>query len=547
MGLAHLVGLSSAVLVSTLVASFAPLYAPLSQSKLEAVSLLSSGILPGAALSVVIPEGVAALYRATAAAAAAAASSRAPGGPGDALDQHDADDHGDPYGEDNTKWIGSALLAGFLLMSVSCSRRVFSGPQSEFEGKLTTSVTLTAAFMRRYLMDSVHGHDNYVDPTPHHHPHRHRGSCHRHHHQHPRSVSSWRPSFNPTPSHLAELEPLANGASRLSNNDDSAGEYSSAPRSGKTRNGSAAGAAVAARECCSEGEDEDGDNSSARCDLEAAVVGRPCGIGRGGRGIPRWDSAATLRGSRPPSPVLDRRGTDESTHDHPDGAATCPEGETGHHHHVMRADASSVSTVVGLVAHSIADGISLGASSLPTIPALAPASLASSSAGSSLQLVVFIAIMLHKAPTAFALASLLASSPANSRTFIRRALVLFSFAAPLGALATYAILSLLGGGSGDGRTDTEWYTGLALVFSGGTFLFVATHALREQEKREERKQRQETASSHGPRGADGELLAPADGDPPRPPRYLGQKGRLVLVLAGMLLPAVLTRLVGHGH
>ncbi|GAA5877684.1 hypothetical protein JCM3774_006641 [Rhodotorula dairenensis] len=516
MGLAHLIGLSSAVLVSTLVASFAPLYAPLSQSKLEAVSLLSSGILPGAALSVVIPEGVAALYRATAA-VAAAAPSRAPG----SHDVHtllhgDDDDGGDAYGEANTKWIGSALLAGFLLM---------------------------------YLMDSVHGHDNYVDPTPHHHPHKHRGGRHRHQH-------AWRPSFNPTPSHLAELEPLANGASRPSNDGDD-GEaqcYCSAPpRSGKTRSGGVA----SARECCSEGEDNDDDDDNdrleaatgglpARCDLEAAAGerrsgpggGRPCGLGRGGgRGIPRWDSAATLRGSRPPSPVQQQG----DHYDSAGAAATCPEGETGHHHHVMRADASSVSTVLGLVAHSIADGISLGASSLPANTAHPTAtSAAPPAAGSSLQLVVFIAIMLHKAPTAFALASLLASSPANSRTFIRRALVLFSLAAPLGALATYAVLSLLGGGSGgDGHTDTEWYTGLALVFSGGTFLFVATHALREQEKREERKQRQAAAAAGGSGGGD-------MGDDP-PPRYLGQKGRLALVLIGMLLPAVLTRLVGHGH
>lgn len=104
MGLANLIGLSSAVLVSTLVASFAPLYAPLSQSKLEAVSLLASGILPGAALSVVIPEGVAALYRAT------AANGRHHG---DAPDHHHHADDGD---EGNTQWIGLALLTGFLLM-----------------------------------------------------------------------------------------------------------------------------------------------------------------------------------------------------------------------------------------------------------------------------------------------------------------------------------------------------------------------------------------------------------------------------------------------
>ncbi|KAG0667230.1 hypothetical protein C6P46_002642 [Rhodotorula mucilaginosa] len=482
MGLAHLIGLSSAVLVSTLVASFAPLYAPLSQSKLEGVSLLASGILPGAALSVVIPEGVAALYRAT------AASGRRHG---DAPDHRHADDDGD---DGNTQWIGLALLTGFLLM---------------------------------YLLDSVHGHDNYVDPTPHHHPHR----PPRHHHRHSSMI---RPRFNPTPSHLAELEPLANGcggapARLLSSND----EY----RSVSTF-----------KDCCSDHDhhrDDDEEEEAAaaeeeerrRCgDVEAGGRGgRPCGVG-GRRGIGRWDSAAMLRGSRPASPT---RGDDglSSPAGGRGGAAACPEGETDHHHHMMRADGSSFSTVVGLVAHSIADGISLGASSLPT-PARAPSSTTAAAAApstpsSSLQLVVFIAIMLHKAPTAFALSSLLASSPANSRTFIRRALLIFSLAAPVGALVTYAILSLLGGSGGS--SSTEWYTGLALVFSGGTFLFVATHALREQEKREERKQRQAAAAA----SSLDEL------DPP--PAGLGDKARLVLVLVGMVLPATLSRVVGHGH
>lgn len=97
MGLAHLIGLSGAVLVSTLVASFLPLYAPLSESKLEAISLLSCGILPGAALSVVIPEGVSALFRATKDA------------------RKDGHGHGHDE-EDLTAWIGAAMLAGFLLM-----------------------------------------------------------------------------------------------------------------------------------------------------------------------------------------------------------------------------------------------------------------------------------------------------------------------------------------------------------------------------------------------------------------------------------------------
>lgn len=137
--------------------------------------------------------------------------------------------------------------------------------------------------------------------------------------------------------------------------------------------------------------------------------------------------------------------------------------------------------------------------------------------------------MLHKAPTAFALSSILSSSPATSRAFVRRALILFSLAAPLGALATYTLLSLLSAHTSvDGEaSSTGWWTGLALVFSGGTFLFVATHVVREQEKKHER----------------------AEGEPGamREEERIGDKARVALVVAGMLTPAILGKIVGHGH
>lgn len=127
--------------------------------------------------------------------------------------------------------------------------------------------------------------------------------------------------------------------------------------------------------------------------------------------------------------------------------------------------------------------------------------------------------MVHKAPAAFALSTLLSSTPGVSAWYRRRSLLAFSLAAPLGALVTYAGLNFVGaeGGSGVG-----WWTGVALVFSGGTFLFVATHVMKAKEE----------ASS------DDE----ADGS-----QDIDGKQRMALVLGGMFTPLLLSSVVGHGH
>ena len=162
---------------------------------------------------------------------------------------------------------------------------------------------------------------------------------------------------------------------------------------------------------------------------------------------------------------------------------------------------NAVSTVVGLLVHSLADGISLGASTLSIS--------GSSHSHSSLDLLVFLAIMLHKAPTAFALSSLLLSSSCTP-TFTRQSLLAFSLAAPVGALITYFLLALIGAG-GDGM---GWWTGIVLVFSGGTFLFVATGVMNRENEEE---------------------------------GGLGKASRMALVVAGMVTPGLLSRVVGHGH
>lgn len=90
MGLGRLLLLSTLMLSSTLIASFLPLYLDLSPRKLQLVSTYSTGLLVGAALTVVIPEGVKAVFESS-------------GNNGGGVEG----------------WIGASLLAGFILMYVT--------------------------------------------------------------------------------------------------------------------------------------------------------------------------------------------------------------------------------------------------------------------------------------------------------------------------------------------------------------------------------------------------------------------------------------------
>ncbi|KAF7630999.1 hypothetical protein Mgra_00008774 [Meloidogyne graminicola] len=128
-----------------------------------------------------------------------------------------------------------------------------------------------------------------------------------------------------------------------------------------------------------------------------------------------------------------------------------------------RNSSKSVSTI-GLVIHAFADGIAMGSAS---------------SAGSKLemQILVFVAIMLHKAPAAFALVSILLAQGLD-KIKIRRHLLIFSLAAPIGTVVTYVLIQMTSPSSIDGQISetpsTSGLTGLILLFSAGTFLYIAT-------------------------------------------------------------------------
>lgn len=171
-----------------------------------------------------------------------------------------------------------------------------------------------------------------------------------------------------------------------------------------------------------------------------------------------------------------------------------------------RVASSKITTTLGLVVHAAADGVALGA--------------AASTSQTSVQLIVFVAIMLHKAPAAFGLVSFLMHAGLE-RNRIRKHLLVFALAAPVLAMLTFVGLSQ---SSKEALSDIN-ATGVAMLFSAGTFLYVATvHVLPEV----------------GGGGA-GHSHAAAGGS--------GSKGlskvEVLALVLGCLIPLVLS--VGHHH
>ncbi|EGP88962.1 uncharacterized protein MYCGRDRAFT_108762 [Zymoseptoria tritici IPO323] len=187
------------------------------------------------------------------------------------------------------------------------------------------------------------------------------------------------------------------------------------------------------------------------------------------------------------------------------------------------------STTIGLVIHAAADGIALGASS--------------TSSSKKLSLIIFLALMVHKAPAAFGLTSVLLKQGLSVRT-ARLHLTIFSLAAPVGALLTWLAVRLLGAtNSGLGNSaSSEFATGVLLLFSGGTFLYVAMHTMQAAGA---------TEHAHG-QGHDMSDYAGVPMDDPysshAPPATRPHGSVLldtVVTVGGMLLP-LLTQ-VGHAH
>lgn len=179
----------------------------------------------------------------------------------------------------------------------------------------------------------------------------------------------------------------------------------------------------------------------------------------------------------------------------------------------------NLTATIGLVVHAAADGVALGA--------------AATTSHSDVEIIVFLAIMLHKAPAAFGLVSFLLHEGIE-RQRIRKHLLIFSCSAPLLTLLTYF-------GIGNEQKETLESlnaTGIAMLFSAGTFLYVATvHVLPELTHN--------NGGAHGGhRGHDYNLLEQAAGKPTAVSSGL-KNSELFLLIAGALAPLFLT--FGHHH
>ncbi|CEL58495.1 Zinc transporter ZIP9 OS=Gallus gallus GN=SLC39A9 PE=2 SV=1 [Rhizoctonia solani AG-1 IB] len=158
-------------------------------------------------------------------------------------------------------------------------------------------------------------------------------------------------------------------------------------------------------------------------------------------------------------------------------------------------DGNPNAITLGLVIHSIADGLALGASAR--------------SGQNALEAIVFLAIIVHKAPTALALSTAL--MPHLPRQSVKRHITAFALTSPLAALMTYFLIEFLG----EHDSLAKW-TGIALLFSGGTFLYVATVL--------------QPVSGH--RNQEGELKSGM---------------RVLLTVLGMFFPFIAGGILGHGH
>uniref|UniRef100_A0A1I7U290 Zinc transporter ZIP9 n=1 Tax=Caenorhabditis tropicalis TaxID=1561998 RepID=A0A1I7U290_9PELO len=174
-----------------------------------------------------------------------------------------------------------------------------------------------------------------------------------------------------------------------------------------------------------------------------------------------------------------------------------------------------ISATIGLVVHAAADGVALGSASVIN--------------KSDVQLIVFVAIMLHKAPAAFGLVSFLLMESIDRRA-IRKHLVVFSAAAPVAAIVTFIIIMHMGE-----SMRSESSTGVLMLFSAGTFLYVATvHVLPELANNKQTEYSlvvdATSPSSIGHSHSAG-------------PSYTLKE--LLLIIAGAVVPAILAS--GHSH
>ncbi|KAJ8953687.1 hypothetical protein NQ314_007295 [Rhamnusium bicolor] len=205
----------------------------------------------------------------------------------------------------------------------------------------------------------------------------------------------------------------------------------------------------------------------------------------------------------------------------PEGVRSLIPEELPHHAHNENENLSpaerNITATVGLVVHAAADGVALGA--------------AATTSHADVEMIVFLAIMLHKAPAAFGLVTFLLHEGIE-RQRIRKHLLIFSLAAPVLTCCTYF-------GIGQKQKETLSSlnaTGIAMLFSAGTFLYVATvHVLAEL-----------TQNTHGQMHSYSKLPQSLEtGKQSTPISQSLKTVELMCLVVGCLCPLLLS--VGHHH
>ncbi|KAI6821936.1 Zinc/iron permease [Hortaea werneckii] len=197
------------------------------------------------------------------------------------------------------------------------------------------------------------------------------------------------------------------------------------------------------------------------------------------------------------------------------------------------------STTLGLVIHAAADGIALGASSTTT--------------SSNLSLIIFLALLIHKTPASFGLTTTLLKQGLSKRR-ARFHLLIFSLAAPVGALVTWFGAGFVGYGvDGEGDGGREFSVGVLLLFSAGTFLYVAMHAMQESSSSASSEEEEEGGASggYGHLGGVEEIYGSRQVGGGAAGRLRQGKGtgmvELLVTVGGMLLPLLTQLGGGHAH
>lgn len=117
------------------------------------------------------------------------------------------------------------------------------------------------------------------------------------------------------------------------------------------------------------------------------------------------------------------------------------------------------SITLGLLVHAAVDGISLGSSFADQ--------------DSTLQFVMVIALIIHKIPTAFSLGTILSKERLEDKVLLIH-LGLFALLTPVLTWITFTIIGFF-------NTNIQFVTGILLLFSSGTFLYVVFHVINEFE------------------------------------------------------------------